>query len=110
MRRLLIQLANVLLLIVVLIGIPAITSLRFGSIRLSSDPKRQTLTLAGLGLAAVANLLVAAFAMKDRKGRKACWAWALLFAMVLAAEYGYIRGYIDFQWLKDALRWLQQTL
>jgi len=107
MHRFLVHLANLFLLVLIVIGIPAITSLRFGSIRLSSDPKLQMLTLAGLGLAAATNLVGALFAVTDKKGRRACWTWALLFGLILAVEYGYFRGYIRFGWLKDMLLWLQ---
>src|SRR5439155_8920215 len=48
MLRALIQCANGFLLIIILIGIPAITSARLGSLQLSSAPKTQMLTLWGL--------------------------------------------------------------
>jgi hypothetical protein len=108
MQRLLVQLANVFVLVVIVIGVPAITSLRFGSVRLSSDPKLQMLTLGGLGLAAALNLIGALALVSDKKGRKACWAWALLFALMLAAEYAYIRGYLPFGWLKNFLEWIEE--
>jgi hypothetical protein len=107
MHRFLVHLANVFLLVLIVIGIPAITSLRFGSIRLSSDPKLQMLTLTGLGLAAATNLVGALFAVTDKKGRRACWTWALLFGLILAVEYCYFRSYIRFGWLKEALLWVQ---
>ena len=110
MQRLLIQLANLFLLVVIVIGIPAISSLRFGSVRLSSDPKLQILTLGGLGLAAASNLIGALVLVGDKKARGACRAWALLFGLILAAEYSYIHGYIGFGWLKEFLRWLQPKL
>jgi len=107
MHRFLVHLANLFLLVLIVIGVPAITSLRFGSIRLSSDPKLQMLTLAGLALAAAINLAGALFASVDKKGRRACWTWALLFGLILAVEYGYFRGYVRFGWLKDILVWIQ---
>jgi len=108
MQRLLVQFINVVLLVVIVIGIPAITSLNVGSVRLSSDPKLQRLILGGLGLAATGNLIAALFVIGDKKGRRASWAWALLFALVLAAEYAYVRGYLRFGWLKDFLTWLSE--
>ena len=108
MRRLLIHTANGALVIIILIGIPAVTSARFGSVRLSSDPQLQMLTMDGLGLVAAGNLAGAFLLRKDRKGRRACAAWALLFGLTLAAEFSYARGYLDFTWLKRLLRWVQE--
>jgi len=110
MHRFLVHLVNLFLLMLIVVGIPAITSLRLGSIRLSSDPKLQMLTLAGLGLASATNLASALFASMDKKGRRACRAWALLFGLILAVEYCYFRGYVRFGWLKDLLLWLQTHL
>jgi Co/Zn/Cd efflux system component len=108
MQRLLVQLANVFVLVVIVIGVPAITSLRFGSVRLLSDARLQMLTLGGFGLAVAVNLIGAIAFSKDRKGRNTCWTWALLFALMLAAEYAYIRGYLQFGWLKDLLLWAEE--
>jgi len=108
MRRFLIHAANGALLVIILIGIPAVTSARFGSVRLSSDPQLQMLTMDGLGLVAAGNLAGALLLRKDRKGRRACAAWALLFGLTLAAEFSYARGYLDFTWLKRLLRWIQE--
>jgi hypothetical protein len=108
-QRLIIHLGNSVLLVIILIGIPAITSLRLGSIRLLSDPKLQMLTMVGLGLAGTANLVGALLLKKDKKTRQACRTWAILFGMILAAEYLYIRGFIGFRWLKKFLLWVQET-
>jgi hypothetical protein len=109
MQRLAVHLANSALLVIVLIGIPAITSLRFGSIRLLSDPKLQKLTLGGLGLAGAANLAGALLLKRDKKTRHACRTWALLFGIILAAEFLYVRSFIRFGWLKKLLLWVQET-
>jgi hypothetical protein len=107
-QRLLVHLANSALLVIVVIGIPAVTSLRFGSIRLNSNPKLQMLTLGGLALAGIANLGGALLLRGDKKTRRSCGAWTLLFGIILAAEFLYIRGFIRFGWLKEFLLWLQQ--
>ncbi|HKS38316.1 MAG TPA: hypothetical protein VJW76_14065 [Verrucomicrobiae bacterium] len=109
-QRWLVHVANSALLVIVLIGIPAITSLRLGSIRLLSDPKLQMLTLGGLGLIGVANFAGALLVKKDKKTRHACRAWALLFGIILAAEFLYVHGFIHFRWLKKLLLWVQETL
>ena len=107
MRRWLIHAVNSALLVIILIGVPAVTSARFGRVRLSSDPQLQGLTLGGLVLVAAGNLAVMLLG-KERNGRRACAAWVLLFGLILAAEFSYARGYIDFDWLKKLLRWFQE--
>jgi hypothetical protein len=110
MRRFLVHAANSALLVILLIGIPAIVSARFGRFRLSSDPQLHRLMMGGLGLVAAGNMAGALLLRKDRKGWRACVAWALLFGLTLAAEFSYARGYIDFAWLKTFLHWVQEHL
>jgi len=108
MLRALIQCANGFLLIIILIGIPAITSARFGSLQLSFAPKTQMLTLWGLALAAVANSFVALALVRGRKERLLCWRWAAIFGMMLLIEYMFAHAYLNFDWLREALQWLQK--
>ena len=107
MQRWLIHGLNSLLLIVILIGIPAITSTRFGSLQLSSVPRSQTLTLWGLALSAVANFIAAILVVKARKERARCWGWAGAFLAQLAVQYLHFNGYFNFDWLKKELLWLR---
>ncbi len=110
MQRLAIQLSNGFLLVVILIGIPSITSARFGSLLLSSVPKAQKLTLWGLGLVAAFNSGTALWLAKDRKTRMCCAKWAFVFAALFAIEYSYFTGHLNFDWLKQTLEWVQQHL
>jgi len=105
--RLLIQGINAFVLIVIFIGVPAITSARFGRLQLSSAPKAHRLTLWGLALAAIANAVVAVCPGKGRKERAVCLWWMGLFVALLAVKYLYFNGYIHFDWLKRALLWVQ---
>jgi len=105
--RLAIQLVNSFLLIVILIGIPAITSARFGNLQLSSAPKAHRLTLWGLALAAAANAIAAVSIAKGRKERVVCGWWVAGFLALLAVEYLHFNGYFNFNWLKQALLWVQ---
>jgi len=105
--RLAIQLINSFLLIVILIGIPAITSARFGNLQLSSAPKAHRLTLWGLALAAAANVIAAVSVAKGRKERVVCGWWIAGFLALLAVEYLHFNGYFNFNWLKQALLWVQ---
>jgi len=108
MQRLTIHLLNSLLLIIILIGIPAITSARLGSLQLSSAPKAQKLTLWGLGLTAAFNSTAAIWFTKKRKDRMLCCKWAAVFGALLTIEYLYFKAYFNFDWLKEALQWLQK--
>ncbi len=108
MQRFLVHCANGFLLIVVLIGIPAITSVRFGGWRLSSTPRAQLLTFWGLALVAVANGIAALGPVKGRKERALCWKWAAGFGFLLLAEYSLAHDYFDFEWLRQALEWVQR--
>ena len=108
MQRLLIQCTNTFLLIVILIGVPAVTSARFGNLLLSSTRRAQLLTLWGLAGASVANAVVAMILVKGRKERIVCWKWAATFGVFLLIEYSLIHGYLNFDWLRQALQWLQR--
>ena len=108
MQRVVIQCANSFLLIIILIGIPAITSARFGSLLLSSAPRAQMLTLWGLALTAVGNLLGALGLVRGRKERRLCRKWAAIFGVLLLIEYLFAHAYLNFDWLKEALQWLQR--
>jgi hypothetical protein len=107
MQRLLIHSLNAFLLVVILIGIPAITSARFGNLQLSSAPKARMLTLWGLALTGAGNAIAAVALVKSRKERALCWRWALTFIALLAVEYLYFNGYFNFDWLKQALLWVR---
>src|SRR5436190_9612640 len=105
--RLLIHCINASLLILIFIGIPAITSARFGNLQLSSAPKAHRLTLWGLALAAAANAIAAVSVAKGRKERVVCGWWVAGFLALLAVEYLHFNGYFNFNWLKQALLWVQ---
>jgi hypothetical protein len=107
MQRLLIHCLNGFLLVVIFIGIPAITTARLGSLQLSSGPKAQRLTLWALALSAAANAVAALTVLKGSKERASCWRWAGAFLALLAVEYLHGNGYFNFDWLKKALLWLQ---
>ena len=108
MPRLLIHLANAFVLVVILIGVPTITSRHLGGLQLTSSSKMQMLTLWGLGLTAGVNLLSGVFVAKDKKLRRLCLKWMLLYAALFLIEALLYGGYIDFVWFKQALLWLKQ--
>jgi hypothetical protein len=110
MQRFLIKCANGILLAIIFIGIPAITHARLGGWEISSAHQAQRLMLWGLGIAAAGNALAAMFLIKGGKERKLCWEWAAAFAGLLGVLSACLRGYFNFDWLKQALQWLQKRL
>lgn len=107
MHRLLIRLVNSFLIVTILIGVPAITSLRLGSLRISSDTQARFLILGGLTLATALNVTGALFGPWGRRERSACWQWAAILLGLLLIESLYFQGVINFHWLKNALLWVR---
>ena len=105
MQPLFIRAANLFLLVIILVGIPAITGKNIGWLRLSNAVTAQTLTLWGLGLAALINGIGAFFFRRKRPVKIICWRWVAIFLVLLAVEILLIRHVISFDWLKDLLVW-----
>jgi hypothetical protein len=110
MQRFLIITANCVLLVLLLIGLPAATRAQWGNVELSSASAGRLLMFCGLGIATAINVLAAVYLVKVRKVKSLCWEWAAVFAALLLAYYGFVRGWFDFNWLKHALQWLQRHL
>jgi len=108
MQRFLIIAANSALLALLLIGLPAATRAQLGDWQISSVSTGQQLLLWGLAVATAGNILAALAFVKGRKGKMLCWEWAAVFGGLLLACHGYLRGYFNFNWLKQALLWLQK--
>jgi hypothetical protein len=108
MQRFLIITTNCALLVLLLIGLPAATRTHFGNVQLSSASNGRLLMFWGLGIAVAANILAALIFIKGRKQKILCWEWAAIFCALLLAYYGFMRGWLDFEWLKQTLLWLQK--
>ena len=108
MHRFLIQCVNCVLLAIIFFGIPAVTGVQFGDWQISSVPQARRLMLWGLALAAAGNAVAALGLIKGRKERKLCWEWAAIFIGLLFVQYAYLRGYFNFNWLKQTLLWFQK--
>jgi hypothetical protein len=108
MPRVLIWSSNCLLLIIILIGIPAITGTQLGTLEISSVPELQMLTLCGLSVATAGNVVAAWLWARERKTRKLCWLWAVAFAGLFGVELAFIHGYLNFNWLRQTLVWFQK--
>jgi len=110
MQRVLIKCINCALLILIVIGIPAITRIEFHGLDLGSAPKLHLLLFCTLGLALGLNILAATFLVKNKKDRLVCWEWAAIFGILLFAYCAFVFGYFNFDWLKNFLLRLQSDL
>jgi hypothetical protein len=61
-----------------------------------------------LALAAAGNAAIAQFGIRGRKERKSCWEWAAVFGALLGVEYALAHGWLNFNWLRQILLWLQK--
>jgi hypothetical protein len=107
MQRLFIITTNCALLVLLLIGMPAATRAQVGNVQLSSASTGRLLMFWGLGIATAANIFAALIFVKVRKQKILCREWTAVFAALLLAYYGFIRGWFNFDWLKKSLLWLQ---
>jgi hypothetical protein len=64
----------------------------------------------GSALAVAGNLIGALGLVKSGKERKLCWEWTAVFAGLLLVQYAFLRGHLNFDWLKQSLLWLQKHL
>ena len=108
MQRLFIQCLNGVLLVLIFIGLPAATRAEWGHWQVSAGAQSQWLMFWGLALAAAGNTAAALGLVKSRAERKLCGEWAAVFALLLLVQFAFNRGYIHFEWLKQALLWLKE--
>jgi len=110
MQRILIIATNCAWLALLLIGLPAATHAQLGDWQISSVSTSRQLLFWGLAAAMAGNILAALAFVKGRKGKTLCWEWAIVFGGLLLAGYGYRHGYLNFDWLKQMLLWVQKNL
>ena len=108
MQRFLIITTNCALLVLLLIGLPAAAREHFGNLQLSSASIGRLLMFWGLGISAAANIFAALIFVKGRKPKMLCWEWAAIFGGLWLAYFGFVRGWLNFEWLKQMLQWLQK--
>src|SRR5580693_3779532 len=104
MSRLLIKVANIAWLVIIFIGVPAVTHAQVGNWSITQASTARMLVFVGLALAAVGNALLA-MTFKKHKDQILCWEWVAAFAGLLIVQYAYVNGYLNFNWLKKALQW-----
>ena len=107
MQRFLIISANCVLLALLLIGLPAATQAQWGDWQIASVSTGRRLLFWGLAIATAANILLGHSLVRGRKGKMLCWEWAAVFAGLLLVGWAFTRHYLDFNWLKQTLLWLQ---
>ena len=107
MQRFVIIATNCALLALLLIGLPAATHWQLDDWQISSVSTSRQLLFWGLTVATAGNVLAALAFVKGHKGKVLCWEWAAVFGALLLAGWAYRRGYLNFNWLKDTLLWLQ---
>jgi hypothetical protein len=108
MQRFLLQIVNFSLLFIILVGIPAATRAQIGNWQITSAPTARLLIFWGLGLACALNAIGAGKFFKNKKDRKHGWEWAAIFGALWLAYFGFVRGWFNFEWLKQWLQWLQK--
>jgi hypothetical protein len=97
-----IHVLNTALIAILMIGVPAVTGIDLGSLRLSSDTWLERLVVGGLALGVTGNAFAGGL-LKRRRQRRACWAWMLVHAAVLLVAILAQQGWIHFDWLREFL-------
>jgi hypothetical protein len=108
MQRFFIQGANFALLVLLLIGVPAVAHAQMGDWQITPASTLHRLIFGGLLIALLGNGAAAAFLIKSRKERILCWEWAAVFGGLLGIQFAFTHGYFNFAWLKQALQWMQK--
>lgn len=106
MPRFLIKILNVAWLVIIFIGVPAITHAQFGQWNITKAGTARLLIYGGLTLGLVANV-ASGLGFKKNKDKRLCWEWAAVFGGLLIVQYAYTNNYLNFNWLKEALQWVQ---
>ena len=110
MRHYAIHTVNILFLIIILIGVPAATSVRLGSLQIGSRPASEIVTLGLIGLAMTINFTGWLFLGAKRKTRQLWFRWSIAFGLLFAFELIFFEGYLDFDWLQSSLLWLKSKI
>lgn len=110
MGRFAIHSFNLMLLILVLIGVPAATSIRLGNLQIGSRPASELVTLGLLGMAFTVNLAGWLYLGKKPSTRSLWVRWSAFFLILLFAEWSHIQGLLEFGWFQESLLWLKSKL
>src|ERR1017187_10183820 len=102
MQRFLIKCVNFALLIIIVIGIPAVTRAQFWSFQITSATTLQLLSFWALTLALGGSILAVALLIKARRERILCREGAPVFGVLLVACSALTLGYFKFNSLKKS--------
>lgn len=105
-----IHLFNIGMLVIVVIGVPAATSVRLASLQIGSRPASETVTIAFVTLALSINCLGWLFLGTQRKTRKIWFKWGAAMLLLLLIELSYFGGILSFDWLQSSLLWLKSRI
>ena len=109
MQKFLVNSVNVGLLVIILIGVPAVCHAQFGHWQVANAPAMERLLFGGLAIGVVINVLGATIFIPGPKAKILCAQWVFIFGGLLFLEYAYVvRGWINFNWLKTSLQWVQR--
>ncbi len=103
MKGILIQSLNSIWLAIIFIGIPAVSSLRLGTLQISSRPVWHMLTLWGVVIALGFNFLVYWKWTRTKTDRKMCLRWMFGYTFLGVTFFAYSEKWIGFKWLKELL-------
>lgn len=103
MKALLIQVLNSFWLVMIFIGIPAISSLRLGTLQISSRPIWHMLALWGVVIALIFNTAVYWKGVRAKKEKGVCLRWIFGYCLLGITFFAYSEKWIQFRWLKNLL-------
>ncbi len=107
MRRCAIHLFNIGCLAIILIGVPAAASVRFGPLQIISRSAAELATLAALAAVVLLDG-VGCFTLAAKPKEKAlCRNWALSAAALFVFHWALFEGFFHFDWLRQGFLWLR---
>ena len=109
MKKHLTQILNWTGLAIVLVGLPAVASARFGSLRLTADETAWLLMMGGAGMMAALNA-VAGWKLARGAVAKSCRRWTAVHIAFGVFLWLVSEDQVEFGWLKDALLWLRDQI
>jgi len=110
MTPLLIQLGNGIWLMIIFIGVPAVSSLRFGSLQIASRPTWHMLAIGGILLGGLVNAGYGGIFARSKREKRMCLNWLGGYIFFGMAFWAYTERIIHFRWLKNILLEIQRFI
>lgn len=103
MRRRAIHFLHIACLAIILIGVPAATSVRFGFLRIGSRPATEAAILAAFAAVVLLNGF-GHFVLAANSKEKTLWRnWGFCVAGLFVFHWAFFEGFFDFDWLREML-------